>query len=217
MSWITHHSESERYAGQAEMAIRKGDQATAATLYHRAAVEESAALGCLDKGKKRTLGITVVSAASLFFKATDFREAERVAHQWLADSDHLPSFAIEQLQAILRTIWAKTVPFPESSETMEDDNERSEKVSDFKEERLTGILRGLHLDDDWLEVNLFERDHALIRIYQTGDAIDDWIGPLVNRQVTVDVLVKPDGKRLFRDIRSDLSDQNSRGFPLSQE
>ncbi len=45
MSWIKHHSESEKYAGQAEIAARQGDETGAAELYHRAAREEGHA-GC---------------------------------------------------------------------------------------------------------------------------------------------------------------------------
>ncbi|MDM8523220.1 hypothetical protein QUF80_07605 [Desulfococcaceae bacterium HSG8] len=187
MSWIKHHSKSEEYASHAEIAARHGDEIGAAKLYHRAAREELADLNCLDINKKRTIGITAISAASLFFKGQDFKQTERIACQWLADSHLLPSFATGQLQTVLRTIRDK----------------RASQDSDFKEERLTGILRGLHLDDDWLEVNVFEENNELIRIYQTGDVIDDMIGPMVNHRVTVDVWVKPDGKRLFRDIQSD--------------
>lgn len=101
-----HHSRSEEYASQAEEASRSGDKDGGAKLYRLAAKEEVLALSTLDLSKTRTLGITAVSAASLWFKAGEFRQVERIACQWLA-TDSLPGFAISQLQAILQTAWNK--------------------------------------------------------------------------------------------------------------
>jgi hypothetical protein len=106
MSWSMHHTESERYASQAEAALREGNSDRAAELYAQAAQADERALNDLDKGKKRTLGITAVSAASLWYKARDFRKAENVAYQWLS-SQLLPPFAIDQLQDLLQTIWSE--------------------------------------------------------------------------------------------------------------
>ncbi len=106
MNWLTHHSKSEQYASQAEVAWRQNNLAKAQELYRFAAEEELLALAYLTSHKKRTLGITVVSAASLWFKANELRQAQQVAYQWLA-TDLLPPFATEQLKFILQTIWAK--------------------------------------------------------------------------------------------------------------
>lgn len=103
MPWIKHHSKSEEYANQAEMASRKGDLSGSIKLYQLAAKEEEIALSKLDPNKKRTLGITAVSVASLWFKGKDFKQAESITHICLG-SYSLPPFAITQLQAILETI-----------------------------------------------------------------------------------------------------------------
>lgn len=63
------------------------------------------------------------------------------------------------------------------------------------------MLRALNLDKDWIEVALSSGQH--IQIYETGDVIDDIVGPLVNHHVVVDVVIQPDGKRFFRDIQSE--------------
>jgi hypothetical protein len=65
-----------------------------------------------------------------------------------------------------------------------------------------GVLRALHLDRDWLEVQNPDTGETT-RIEQAGDAIDDVIGPMVNHRVVVDVAVHPDGRRTFRDIQSE--------------
>jgi hypothetical protein len=105
MSWTMNHSQSEQYASLAELAVRQGDADRAVALYKLAAEAEVRALVDLDKSKKRTLGITAVSAASLWYKAHESIKAQTVAHQWLATGE-LPSFAIEQLQSLLQTIWS---------------------------------------------------------------------------------------------------------------
>jgi hypothetical protein len=333
------------------------------------------ALSELDSSKKRTLGITAVSAVSLYFKAKEFEKAELISHEWLA-SNKLPSFAVEQLQEILQTIWNERVfnkagvsfakgtvlvavrgglvvpggapldlihrkvdevknifyrtiemllnrPFrrrgapstdiqeqfrpwlfqaapssyqfavrvqkpaqmplfpddtPEIDEvvnkffdvlsaTSKDTHEELRKIvpdidyresflkltrnlaptgkafsrlevksateleelpvvflpesrksinktlritkkkadedQKLEEKQISGILRALHLDKDWIEITIPEKDNESIMIFQTGDVIDDLVGPMVNQRVMVDVLVKPDGKYIFRDIQSD--------------
>jgi hypothetical protein len=57
------------------------------------------ALNALGPDDQRTLGITVVSAAALLFKAQQFSQAYR----WLA-SQQLPNFSVVQLEEILREI-----------------------------------------------------------------------------------------------------------------
>jgi hypothetical protein len=101
---MKHHSKSEEYASQAEVASRKGDLSRSIKLYQLAAKEEEIALSKLDPVKKRTFGITAVSAASLWFKGKDFKKAASIAYKYLG-SYSLPPFAIIQLQDILETIW----------------------------------------------------------------------------------------------------------------
>jgi len=104
MSWAIHHAQSEELASQAEAALKKGDRDGALELYRLSAKEEERALDALDLSKTRTLGITVVSAASLWFKANEWKQVERVACRWIA-ADLLPDFAIGQLKEILQTTW----------------------------------------------------------------------------------------------------------------
>jgi hypothetical protein len=107
MTWAEFHKESERLANAARVAARKGDREDAVALYNQAAVAETQALNSLDPSKQRTIGITTVSATSLFYKAHDFGQAELLAHQSLTKGN-LPEFAAEQLRDILQTIWSET-------------------------------------------------------------------------------------------------------------
>jgi hypothetical protein len=69
-----------------------------------------------------------------------------------------------------------------------------------QEEQIIGILRAIHLDDDWLEITA--NNGSSIRIYQTGDIIDDVVGSMVNHRVIVKVTVSQrDGRYLYRDIQ----------------
>src|SRR5712691_2136955 len=104
MSWAIHHAQSEELACQAEAALRKGERDGARELYRLSAKAEERALDALDPSKTRTLGITAVSAASLWFKANEWKQVERVACHWIA-ADLLPDFAIAQLQEVLQTTW----------------------------------------------------------------------------------------------------------------
>lgn len=98
-----HHTQSEGYVNQAEQLRRqhKGDRA--AELYRLAAEAEVNALENLDPSKMRTMGITAVSAASLYFKAQEFLQARKLAHKWLA-TDLLPAFAVKELEELLQVI-----------------------------------------------------------------------------------------------------------------
>ena len=368
MSWAIHHAQSEELASQAEAALRNGDRDGALEIYRLAARAEERALDALDPGKTRTLGITVVSAASLWFKAHEWKQAERVACRWIA-ADLLPDFAIAQLEEIIQTAWyerdlrqsgttfvrgqvtislaggevgsgaaplalvhrkaneichffyriiemtlnrpfrkrgspskeilehfrpwllqappgsyqfamrfqrpvqlslfqetlpkieemtqqfmrivrtttqearedleriipdpayrsgfikmsrdlaptgktfnkleitsstdADTLPvilLPESREILNNilRHERESIDTPIKEETIFGVLRALHLDNDWLEIT--SNDDLPIRIYQTGDVIDDLVGPMVNQRVIVTVH-QSNGRYLYRDIQ----------------
>ncbi len=66
--------------------------------------------------------------------------------------------------------------------------------------QITGVLRALHLERDWLEIKLDEG--PLVRVYQTGEVIDDIVGPMVNRRVIVTVTVNTkNGRYLYLDIQ----------------
>lgn len=108
MSWLKHHTRSEEYMIQAEEFARQQDRESAAKFYRLAAQAEESAIADLDPKKKRTLGITVVSAASLYYKAGEFALAKQISHHWLAEywlvAELLPAFAIEELEEILGVI-----------------------------------------------------------------------------------------------------------------
>lgn len=103
MSWLVHHTRSEGYANQAEELRRRHEDEHAAELYCLAAEAEVNALDNLAPSKTRTIGITAVSAASLYFKAQEFLQARKIAHKLLA-TDLLPAFAIEELEDLLQVI-----------------------------------------------------------------------------------------------------------------
>lgn len=108
MSWLDHHKVSEARAAEAEVALRDGNRRRAEELYREAADAEKTALADLDATKSRTIGVSAVSAVSLYYKATQYEQAEEVAVQWLA-SRALPPFAAEQLRSLLQSIWSEQV------------------------------------------------------------------------------------------------------------
>ena len=67
------------------------------------------------------------------------------------------------------------------------------------ETTITGVLRALHLDQDWLEV---VSEGKLVRVTRLRDAVDDVIGPMVNRSVIVRVVQSGKANR-FVDIEMD--------------
>jgi hypothetical protein len=66
------------------------------------------------------------------------------------------------------------------------------------EGQLIGVLRAVHLDEDWLEVSV---DGGHERVSGVGETVDDILGPLVNHKVIVQVLTKS-GRHRFRDIEA---------------
>jgi hypothetical protein len=103
MSWLEHHRQSESFASQAEILNRQGETESAQRHYAIAAESEVLALNALGRDDQRTLGITVVSATALMFKAQQFSQAKLLAYRWLA-SQQLPNFSVVQLEEILREI-----------------------------------------------------------------------------------------------------------------
>lgn len=103
MSWDLYHSESERFASAAEIESKQGNNDRAVELYRLAAEAEARALNEVDPKKARTLGVTAVSVAALYYKAGD-PEAARSTAQRCLSNDSLPDFASEQLKNILQQI-----------------------------------------------------------------------------------------------------------------
>ncbi len=369
MTWAELHEQSERIAAQAEMAVRANERDRGELLYAEAAELEAQALDAIDTTKRRTLGITAVSAVALWFRARRLGEAQRLAHQVLA-TKAVPTFAGHQLQGLLQAIWSeevreragfsfsqgellvsvsggqsvtggapldlvvskvegiqalfyRTVEFlqgrphrkrgsapleiqsicrpwlfqapagsyqfavaieegaqrslfgPEvpTTEAIKDtfvtllratsespDTTLAEQVPDqeyrgtflkltralaptgkdfsvltikrsstdpdpvsfdsgsrkvindvirreFTKPRsagetpgeLRGVLRAVHLDQDWLEVTINQQH---FRVHEVGEAVDDLVGPLVNRPVVVQVVTQPSGRVVFRDIEA---------------
>lgn len=69
--------------------------------------------------------------------------------------------------------------------------------------QIKGTLRGLQLDQDWLEVVTAERGPGQPeRIHQAGDVLDDVVGPMVNHRVVV-TAVRKKGRLVYQDIEPD--------------
>jgi hypothetical protein len=90
MSWLKHHTLSEEYASKAENFYRQQESIDAVRFYCLAAEEEVKALENLDTSKTRTIGITVISAASLTTKLKNFyKPKEFHINGWLRIFYHL--------------------------------------------------------------------------------------------------------------------------------
>lgn len=62
---------------------------------------------------------------------------------------------------------------------------------------LTGVLRALDLDRDWLEISIEGRHQKITGV---GETVDDIIGPMVNHDVIVRALRNRRGNLSFLDI-----------------
>lgn len=107
MTWSELHTESERLAIEAQLALKAHKTEEALNLYRQAAEIERRALDLLDVSKVRTRGITAVSAVALWFKAGEYIQAEQLAHSMLADS-HIPDFAREDMRNLVQAIWTES-------------------------------------------------------------------------------------------------------------
>jgi hypothetical protein len=65
---------------------------------------------------------------------------------------------------------------------------------------ITGVLRGLHLDKDWIEI-LHGTD--LVKVYGIRDTLEDVIGPMTNRKVIATVRKPKKGRLTLVDIELD--------------
>ncbi|CDQ12245.1 conserved protein of unknown function [Acidithiobacillus ferrivorans] len=107
MTWAELHTESERLAIEAQLALRVRSTEHAIDLYRQAAEIEQRALEQIDVSKVRTRGITAVSSVALWFKAGVYERAEQLAHLMLADS-HIPDFARVDLRDLVQAIWTES-------------------------------------------------------------------------------------------------------------
>ncbi len=107
MTWAELHTESERLAIEAQLALKAHNTGKALDLYRQAAETERRALDILDVSKVRTRGITAVSAVALWFKAGEYIQAEQLAHSMLADP-HIPDFAREDIRNLVQAIWTES-------------------------------------------------------------------------------------------------------------
>ena len=73
----------------------------------------------------------------------------------------------------------------------------STKNTDWTEVALRGLLRAVHLDDDWLELVV---NDVRLRVSGVGETVDDLIGPMVNHAVVVQTTKDNKGAYKFRDI-----------------
>ena len=73
------------------------------------------------------------------------------------------------------------------------------RISGETEGALTGILRAVHLREDWLELTVNGRD---VQVFEVGEAVDDVVGPLMNRAVVVQIVTQARGRIVFRDIEA---------------
>lgn len=88
------------------------------------------------------------------------------------------------------------------NESIKKQQKPSAESAEGEQVRLEGVLRAVHLDQDWLEVTVTERgSENHIRISKAGEAIDDVVGPMINRRVTVDAVHLASGKHIFKDIQ----------------
>lgn len=96
-TWRQEHAASEYHAALAESTA---DPELAARHWLNAANAELRALARLLPRQSRTVGITAVSTASLYFKAGRASTAQGLIKHWLANNV-LPDFAVIELRQML--------------------------------------------------------------------------------------------------------------------
>jgi hypothetical protein len=74
------------------------------------------------------------------------------------------------------------------------------EIEGEQEVSITGQLRGVQLDKDWLEI---VADGKTVHIVGLQDTVDDVVGPMVNRQVIVRAAKLSKDKLRFIDIELD--------------
>jgi len=96
---------------------------------------------------------------------------------------------------------APIVIFPDSRKEITQTLKRERRAASLEEEEaeVRGVLRALHLDDDWLQIDVDPQNR--IRIEGAKEVVDDVIGPMVNRLVVVEATRTKMGRYMFRDIQ----------------
>ncbi len=116
------------------------------------------------------------------------------------------SFTELEIRSSVEPALGTVVFAPDSRKAINDTIRKQAPALTIEEEgnvvKLEGVLRAVHLDQDWLEVTVVDQGEQHIKVWQTGEVIDDVIGPMVNRRVTVDAVLGPNGKHVFKDIQS---------------
>lgn len=107
MTWAKWHKQSEKLASEASLAMRAGKAERAIALYAQSAEAEERAFREADPSKVRTLGITAISAVSLWFKASEYDHAEQLVFSMLGNGK-LPQFAVADLRLLLQTLWMES-------------------------------------------------------------------------------------------------------------
>lgn len=104
MDWLSLHKASEILATRAHAALQAGNNDEAEELFRKAASSEEASLAHLGTSTPRTLGITAVSAAWLWYKGRDPQRAMMLAYRHLSNPD-LAAPARAQLEDLVQTLY----------------------------------------------------------------------------------------------------------------
>ncbi len=83
------------------------------------------------------------------------------------------------------------------SQTLKKSRQGDVPESSGKDEELTGILRAVDLDKDFLVVTVADKT---FHVFGLEDAMDDIIGPMVNKTVKVQVIRRANDQFRFQDI-----------------
>jgi hypothetical protein len=103
---MSYYHDSQARIDEAEAALREGDVTRARSLYRDAARLQRTFIDSVSRDRVRTKSIYGLSAATLFHRAGDLDEAERLAHQLLAEP-WIEAYSARGLRALLHDIWAE--------------------------------------------------------------------------------------------------------------
>src|SRR4051812_11183311 len=101
---MSNYRKSQTLIDEAEAVLRDGDETRARTLYREAAALQRAFIASVPAERVRTRSIYGLSAATLLHRAGDMDEAERLAHQLLAEP-WIEADAARKLRVLLDQVW----------------------------------------------------------------------------------------------------------------
>src|SRR5580692_3221774 len=101
---MSNYRESQARIDEAETALRDGDEARARALYREAARLQRAFIDSVSADRVRTRSIYGLSVATLLYRAGDLDDAERFAHQLLAEP-WIEAYSASKLRVLLNQIW----------------------------------------------------------------------------------------------------------------